>query len=101
VPKGWLARNANADVGRWIHAYPGLHQIHVSAVTVTGRVRGYSMLWRRSAPEYRERIEAARISYLNQLGHVLPIDSAVAVVAGEIIALVPEPPTGATGPLTV
>jgi predicted nucleic acid-binding protein len=41
----------------------------------------------------RGRIEAARVAYLSQLGSVLPVDSAVAVVAGEIIALIPEAPT--------
>lgn len=51
------------------------------------------MLWRRSAPGTRGRIEAARVAYLSQLGNVLPVDSAVAVVAGEIIALIPEAPT--------
>src|ERR1035441_7148107 len=51
------------------------------------------MLWRRSAPEDRGRIEVARVAYLSQLGNVLPVDTAVAVVAGEIIALIPEAPT--------
>jgi predicted nucleic acid-binding protein len=51
------------------------------------------MLWRRSAPAARERIEIARIAYLSQLGNVLPVDTAVAVVAGEIFSLVPEAPT--------
>jgi predicted nucleic acid-binding protein len=91
--EGWLARNASPDVVRWLFAYLGLHQFSVSAVTVTERIRGYSMLWRRSAPEDRGRIEVARVAYLSQLGNVLPVDSAVAVVAGEIIALIPEAPT--------
>ena len=91
--EGWLARNASPEVARWLYAYLGLHQIAVSAVTVTERVRGYSLLWRRSAPEARGRIEAARIAYLNLLGNVVPIDAAVAVVAGEIIALLPDAPT--------
>jgi predicted nucleic acid-binding protein len=91
--EGWLARNASPDVVRWLHTYLGLHQVSVSAVTVTERIRGYSMLWRRTAPEARERIEAARVAYLSQLGDVLPVDSAVAVVAGEIMALIPEAPT--------
>src|ERR1035441_1684349 len=51
------------------------------------------MLWRRSAPGARGRIEVARVAYLSQLGNVLPVDTAVAVVAGEIIALIPEAPT--------
>src|ERR1019366_468244 len=91
--EGWLARNASADVVRWLYAYLGLHQFSVSAVTVTERIRGYGMLWRRSGAGARGRIEVARIAYLSQLGNVLPVDSAVAVVAGEIIALIPEAPT--------
>jgi predicted nucleic acid-binding protein len=91
--EGWLARNASPEVVRWLYAYLGLRQITVSAVTVTERIRGYSMLWRRSTPDARGRIETARVAYLSQLGQVLPVDTAVAVVAGEIIALNPEPPT--------
>ena len=93
--EGWLARKDNRDAATWLRRYLRLHAIAVSAITVTERVRGYSILWRRSVPEVRTRIEAARVAYLNQLGlvRVLPVDSAVAVVAGEIIALVAEPPT--------
>jgi predicted nucleic acid-binding protein len=57
------------------------------------RIRGYGLLWRCSAPQARGRVEAARIAYLAQLGNVLPVDTAVAVVAGEINALIPEAPT--------
>jgi predicted nucleic acid-binding protein len=91
--ESWLARSANPEIVRWLYAYLGLHQISVSAITVTGRIRGYSMLWRRADAGARERVEAARITYLSQLGSVMPVDDAVAVVAGEIMALVPEPPT--------
>jgi hypothetical protein len=51
------------------------------------------MLWRRCGAGARGRLEGARVAYLSQLGNVLPVDSAVAVVAGEIIALIPEAPT--------
>src|SRR5580692_7773709 len=91
--EGWLARNRDPRVASWLYTYLGLHQVSVSAVTVAERVRGYSMLWRRALPEAREFIEAARIAYLNQLANVLPVDSVVAVVTGEIMALVPEAPT--------
>ena len=91
--EGWLARNPNPEVARWLHAYLGNHRLSVSAITVTERIRGYSLLWRRAAPAARPRIEAARTAYLTLLDDVLPVDSAVAVVAGEIIALLPEPPT--------
>ena len=68
--EGWLARNASPDVVRWLYAYLGLCQFSVSAVTVTERIRGYSMLWRRSGAGARGRIEVARVAYLSQLGNV-------------------------------
>jgi predicted nucleic acid-binding protein len=91
--EGWLARSADPAMRRWLHAYLGLHQIAVSAATVMERIRGYSLLWRRSDPAGRAHIEAARVAYLRQLGNVLSVDTAVAVVSGEIFALIPEPPT--------
>jgi hypothetical protein len=33
------------------------------------------------------------VAYLSELGNVLPVDAAVAVVTGEIIALIPEAPS--------
>jgi hypothetical protein len=37
--------------------------------------------------------EIARTQYLSAFGRVWPLDGAVAVVAGEIISLLPDPPT--------
>jgi hypothetical protein len=68
------------------------HQIHISAVTVMERIRGYGLLWRR-ADAARENIDAARIFYLRNLGHVWSIESSVAIVSGEIMAQLPDPPT--------
>ena len=93
--ESWLARHASGNVARWLRAYLGHHPISVSAITVTERVRGYSMLWRRAAPNDRGRIEAARVAYLTQLGAVIPVDQVIAVVSGEIVAIVPAPPTPA------
>jgi predicted nucleic acid-binding protein len=76
-----------------MRAYLSHHPIHISAVTLVERVRGYSLLSRRAHQERRERIEAARIDYLNAVGPVWPLDGAVAVVAGEIMAMLPHPPT--------
>ncbi|MCX6623823.1 MAG: hypothetical protein NTY38_22715 [Acidobacteria bacterium] len=73
--------------------YLSRHPMHISAITVVERVRGYSLLWRRAEPDRRGRIETARRAYFSQLGQVLPLDGAVAVVAGEIMSLVPEPRT--------
>jgi predicted nucleic acid-binding protein len=77
----------------WMIAHLLHHEIHVSAVTVIERVRGYGLLWRRTETDKRERIEAARVAYLANLGVVVPFDRAVALIAGEIMALVPDPPS--------
>lgn len=91
--ESWLARTSHGEVLSWMRAYLSRHQIQVSAITVLERVRGYSLLWRRAREERRQDIEAARVAYLNVLGPVWPLDGAIAVVAGEIMALLPDPPT--------
>jgi predicted nucleic acid-binding protein len=88
-----LERPEDSEFSRWMRAHLSYHPIHISAVTVLERVRGYSLLWRRAHEERRERIEAARTAYLSAVGPVWPLDGAVAVVAGEIMALLPDPPT--------
>jgi hypothetical protein len=50
-------------------------------------------MWHRSAKEKREPIEAARIAYPSAMGRVWPLDGAIAVVAAEIVAMLPDPPT--------
>ncbi len=91
--ESWLGRAGRSLALDWIGEYLSRHEIHISAVTVMERVRGYSLLWRRAAEGGRGRIEAARVAYLTTLGRVWPIDGAVAAVAGEIMALLPDPPT--------
>jgi predicted nucleic acid-binding protein len=91
--EGWLARNVSTAAARWLRAYLSVHRVHVSAVTVLERIRGYGILWHGAQPQRREQIEAARIAYLRSLGQVLPVDSAVATVAAEIMAMLPDPPT--------
>lgn len=91
--ESWFARVTHPGALAWMRDYLSMHTIHLSAVTVLERVRGYSLLWRRARAERREHIEAARIAYLSALGTVWPLDAATAIVAGEIIGLVPAPPT--------
>jgi predicted nucleic acid-binding protein len=91
--ESWLGRAERSETLEWMRGYLLHHEIHISAVTVMERVRGYSLLWRRAEERKRERIEAARVAYLTKLGRVVPLDEAIAVVAGEIMALLPEPPT--------
>ena len=76
-----------------MQAYQSRHSIHVSSVTVLDRVRGYALLSGRAMGERQQRIETARSDYLKQLGRVWPLDAAVAIVAGEIMAALPDPPT--------
>ena len=91
--ESWLARTRHSELLKWVGAYLSRHPLHVSAVTVLERSRGYSLLWRRARQERRGSIESARIAYLRALGPVWPLDGAIAVVAGEIMSLLPDPPT--------
>jgi predicted nucleic acid-binding protein len=91
--ESWLGRSVQAEIRQWMRAYLSHHEIHISAVTVMERVRGYALLWRRADDARREHVEAARLAYLENLGHVWPLDAAVGTVAGEIMALLPDPPT--------
>ena len=67
--------------------------MHVSSITVFERIRGYSMLWRAADQGRRPAIEAARVAYFNAARRVRSVDTATALLAGEIAALVPDPPT--------
>jgi predicted nucleic acid-binding protein len=91
--ESWFTRARQRDVLMWLRAYLLHHEIHISAVTVMERIRGYALLWRRADAAARANIDAARIFYLRNLGHVWPIESSVAIVSGEIMAQLPEPPT--------
>jgi predicted nucleic acid-binding protein len=88
-----LERAGDSEFSRWMRAYLSHHSIHISAITVLERIRGYSLLWRRAPEERRDAIESARIAYLSALGPIWPFDGPVAVVAGEIMSLLPDPPT--------
>lgn len=91
--ESWLARSRDAAVRKWLRAYLAHHQVHVSSITVLERIRGYAILWRAATPERRVHIESARVAYLGELGRVWAVDAGIAVVAAEIMALVPEPPS--------
>ena len=91
--ESWLARTKQVEPLTWVGRYLSRHPFHVSAITVLERIRGYSVVWRRAHEGRRESIEAARIAYLSAIGPVWPLDGAIAVVAGEIMSLLPDPPT--------
>jgi predicted nucleic acid-binding protein len=91
--ESWLVRTQHRRFQIWFSEYLSLHRVHVSAITVVERIRGYALLAQR-APQPRAReIEKARIAYLSGIGRIWPMDGAVGVVAGEIMALLPSPPT--------
>ena len=89
----WLARSRETAVQDWLRRYLLAHEIYVSVVTVIERIRGYALLWHTVAAERRNAIEDARLEYLGNLGQVLPLDAGIAVIAGELSALLPHPPT--------
>lgn len=91
--EGWFHRNQTPVMASWMRDYLIHNEIHLSAVSVIERIRGYSLLWTRATPAHRDRIERARIAYLENLGRIWPVDSAISVVAGEIMALCPDAPT--------
>jgi predicted nucleic acid-binding protein len=91
--ESWLVRSSDPTVLEWFEKYLKLHSVHVSAITVVERMRGYALLLARVASERQAQIAFARRAYLDALGTVWPIDVAVALVAAELVALLPHPPT--------
>jgi len=91
--ESWLARSDDPESRVWFREYLATHQLHVSAVTVIERIRGYAILSHQTQGKRKEQIEDARIAYLSELGQVWPLDGGVGVVAGEIMAMLPHPPT--------
>ena len=80
--ESWLERNADQErVQEWLDGYLARHEMHVSAITVLERVRGYARLGRRTERE----------AYLRTLGRVWPVDTGVALATAEVLALVPDP----------
>ncbi len=91
--EGWFARQRTAPAQEWMLRYLERHPVHVSAMTVFERVRGYALLARDESPAKRLAVERARLDYLQDLGFVWPVDPSVASIAAEICALLPQPPT--------
>jgi predicted nucleic acid-binding protein len=91
--ESWLARSPDPPVRDWLNRYLQRHQVHISVVTLIERIRGYALLWREAAEARRRAIEAARLAYLDELGRVWPLDVSIAVIGGELLALLPHPPT--------
>jgi len=89
----WLERSTDPAVRHWLATYLRRHPMHVSAITVMERIRGYALLLQRAAPGQRAHFALKRQAYLNSLGKVWPVDATAAVVAAELSALLPQPPS--------
>ena len=66
--EGWFARQKTASAQEWMIRYLERHPVHVSALTVFERVRGYALLARDGSESRRLAIERARLDYLADLG---------------------------------
>jgi len=91
--ESWLSRNPAPPIRDWLLLHLRQHTINVAAVTVAERIRGYAVQSAIAPAQRRAAIEAARLEYLRLLGQVRPLDRVAAIVAGEIMALLPNPPT--------
>jgi predicted nucleic acid-binding protein len=91
--ESWFARQQAAPAQRWWVRYLERHSVHVSAITVFERVRGYALLARDASASKRQDVERARLDYLAGVGVVWPVDEGVASIAAEICALLRQPPT--------
>jgi predicted nucleic acid-binding protein len=91
--ESWFARVSEPGAANWWREYLRRNPVHVSSITVFERIRGYAKLWRAADQGRRTAIEAARVAYLAAARQVWPIDSATAALAGEIAALIRDPPT--------
>ena len=91
--ENWLARSQDPPVQAWLKNYLARHSIHVSSITVLERMRGYALLMSLATGPRQEQIDSARHAYLRALGYVWPVTGSVAILAAEIMALLPAPPT--------
>ena len=93
IAESWFARLTEPGPAKWWVEYLRRQPVHVSSITVFERIRGYSMLWHAADKVRRAAIETARLAYLDAARRVWSVDAAMAVIAGENTALIPEPPT--------
>ena len=91
--ESWFARTQDPQVAAWWRYHLQQEAVYISAITMLERIRGYSMLWRSADPDRRLLIESARLAYLESHRIVLPVDTATSLVAGELMALLADPPT--------
>lgn len=88
-----LPRILGASEGQAIRQVMRERQIAVSAITILERIRGFSLARERAEPSRWRILDEARLSYLSAPRTILPVDGAVAVISGELMALLPQPPS--------
>jgi predicted nucleic acid-binding protein len=91
--ESWLDRSTDPEVRRWLNAYVELHSVHVSAITVMERMRGFALSIQRDPPDRRGLLTLRRQEYVDSLGEVRSLDAAVAFQAAELAAMLPQPPS--------
>jgi predicted nucleic acid-binding protein len=92
--QSWLERSSDPAVRQWFAGYMQRHPVHVSAITVMERMRGFALvLLKQSTSQQRADVELVRQHYLDTLGEVRAVDAAVAFRAAELSALLPQPPS--------
>lgn len=93
--ESWFARVAEPAAAGWWREYLGRHSVHISSITVFERMRGYAALWHTADQDRRVVVEGARLAYLGTARRVWPVETSIAAIAGEITALIPNPPAPA------
>ncbi len=95
----YLERSPQPAEREWFHTYCSLFPVCVSALTVVERVRGYAVLLERRGSLRRVVIEGARSAYLyaveTEAIRVLPLAAPGALIAAELMAACPTPPSPA------
>jgi len=91
--ESWINAAERERVPSWVRKYLNHFPVHVSAVTIMERVRGYELLWNGSDAERRAKVEYMRKRYFDEVRRVWPIDAGTAVAAGTILAMLPVPPS--------
>lgn len=91
--ESWLDRSPDPEVREWWAAYLETHNPVVSAITHYERARGIALALRRATPDRVPVIRAAQRAWLERPRVVLPFTEECALVAGEILAALPDPPT--------
>ncbi len=60
----WLERSTDLAAQQWLGIYSGGHALHVSAITVMERMRGYSLAIEKATSVRRVQISLDRDTYL-------------------------------------